>query len=101
MCPELPLVRRMLPAIGGGSCGSPARPSLFDFEDPSEEAFWTRKRRLGTRIGSVVSAVAAPWCRFVVGLSGGDSGIGVRVEEWQDNGEKWGRNGWREKWLRD
>nr|GFA08443.1 reverse transcriptase domain-containing protein [Tanacetum cinerariifolium] len=27
------------------------------------------------------------------------SGIGVRVEEWQENGEKWGRNGWREKWL--
>nr|GEY73296.1 reverse transcriptase domain-containing protein [Tanacetum cinerariifolium] len=42
-----------------------------------------------------------PWCRFVVGLSGGDSGIGVRVEEWQENGEKWGRNDWREKWLRD
>nr|GFA15060.1 hypothetical protein [Tanacetum cinerariifolium] len=36
------------------------RPSLFDFEDPSEEAFRTRKRRLGTRIGSVVSAVAGP-----------------------------------------
>lgn len=45
---------------GGGSCGSPARPSLFYFEDPSEEAFRTRKRRLGTRIGSVVSAVAGP-----------------------------------------
>ena len=42
---------------GGGSCGSPARPSLFYFEDP---AFRTRKRRLGTRIGSVVSAVAGP-----------------------------------------
>nr|GEZ61529.1 hypothetical protein [Tanacetum cinerariifolium] len=40
-----------------------------------------------------------PWCRFVVDLSGGDSGIGVRVEEWQENGEKWGRNGWREKWF--
>nr|GEY77537.1 putative reverse transcriptase domain-containing protein [Tanacetum cinerariifolium] len=38
-------------------------------------------------------------CLFVVGLSGGGSGIGVRVEEWQENGEKWGRNGWREKWL--
>nr|GEX74994.1 hypothetical protein [Tanacetum cinerariifolium] len=25
--------------------------------------------------------------------SGGGSGIGVRVEEWQENGEKWGRNG--------
>nr|GEY05112.1 hypothetical protein [Tanacetum cinerariifolium] len=45
---------------GGGSCGSPARPSLFYFEDPSEEAFRTRKRRLGTRIGSVVSAVVGP-----------------------------------------
>lgn len=45
---------------GGGSCGSPARPSLFYFEDPSEEAFRTRKRRLGTRIGAVVSAVAGP-----------------------------------------
>lgn len=44
---------------GGGSCGSPARPSFY-FEDPSEEAFRTRKRRLGTRIGSVVSAVAGP-----------------------------------------
>lgn len=42
---------------GGGSCGSPARPSLFYFEDP---AFRTRQRRLGRRIGSVVSAVAGP-----------------------------------------
>nr|GFA54637.1 hypothetical protein [Tanacetum cinerariifolium] len=35
----------------GSSCGSPARPSLFYFEDPSEEAFRTRKRWLRTRIG--------------------------------------------------
>nr|GFC59914.1 hypothetical protein [Tanacetum cinerariifolium] len=41
--------------------------------------------------------IEAPWCLFVVGLSGEGSGIGVRVEEWQENGEKWGRNGWREK----
>ncbi|GKG39677.1 hypothetical protein Tco_0463822, partial [Tanacetum coccineum] len=44
----------------GGSYGSPARPSLFDFEDPSKEDFRNHKRRIGTRIGSVVSAIAGP-----------------------------------------
>nr|GFA95929.1 hypothetical protein [Tanacetum cinerariifolium] len=28
-----------------------------------------------------------PGCLFVVGVSGGGSGIGVRVVEWQENGE--------------
>ncbi|GKE20551.1 hypothetical protein Tco_1432063 [Tanacetum coccineum] len=42
----------------GGSYGSLASPSLFYFEDPSEEDFRTRKRWLGIRIGSVVSAIA-------------------------------------------
>nr|GEV51811.1 retrovirus-related Pol polyprotein [Tanacetum cinerariifolium] len=29
--------------------------------------------------------MGTPWCLFVVGLSGGGSGIGVRVGEWQEN----------------
>lgn len=45
---------------GGGSCGSPARPSLFGGIPHIEEASRTRNRRLGTRRGSVVSAVAGP-----------------------------------------
>jgi hypothetical protein len=66
---------------GGGSCGSPARPSLFYFEDP---AFRTRKRRLGTRIGSVVSAVAGPspsaemalfFCLFTAAQNHEEAGI--------------------------
>nr|GFC14034.1 hypothetical protein [Tanacetum cinerariifolium] len=31
-----------------------------------------------------------PGCLFVVGVSGGGSGSGVRVVEWQENREKWG-----------
>nr|GEX16116.1 reverse transcriptase domain-containing protein [Tanacetum cinerariifolium] len=38
----------------------------------------------------------SPWCLFVVGLSGGGSGIGVRVGEWQENGESGVVESWRE-----
>nr|GFB12271.1 hypothetical protein [Tanacetum cinerariifolium]GFB18477.1 hypothetical protein [Tanacetum cinerariifolium] len=36
-------------------------------------------------------------CLFIVGLSGGGSGVGVRVGEWQENGESGVVESWREK----
>nr|GEV86187.1 hypothetical protein [Tanacetum cinerariifolium] len=36
-------------------------------------------------------------CLFVVGVSGGGSGIGVRVVEWQENEESGVVESWREK----
>nr|GEV92861.1 integrase, catalytic region, zinc finger, CCHC-type, peptidase aspartic, catalytic [Tanacetum cinerariifolium] len=42
----------------------------------------------------------APGCLFVVGLSGGGSGIGVRVMEWQENGESGVVESWRENRIR-
>nr|GEX43691.1 hypothetical protein [Tanacetum cinerariifolium] len=38
-----------------------------------------------------------PGCLFVVGLSGGGSGIGMRVGEWKENGESRVVESWREK----
>nr|GEY76813.1 hypothetical protein [Tanacetum cinerariifolium] len=38
-------------------------------------------------------------CLFVVGVSGGGSGSGVRVVEWQENGESGVVESWREIWV--
>nr|GEU55735.1 hypothetical protein [Tanacetum cinerariifolium] len=48
------------------------------------------KERKSIKSEEYVVFPGLPGCLFVVGVSAGGSGSGLRVVEWQENGERWG-----------